>query len=275
MDSDVHEAAQAKPAWRTRNVLVLAFVSFLNDTASDMIVPLLPAFLLTIGAGAFALGWIEGAAELVSGILKWVSGRWADRAKRYVPFVVAGYLLASAARPFIAFAVAPWQVLIVRLVDRTGKGLRSAPRDAVLAASVPREQRGAAFGFHRAMDHLGAVAGPLLAALALWAALDLRTIFLLAIIPGALAVALVAFGVRERAVDPTVEAKPTTETGEERAAPSRSRLLRFLAPLGLFTLGNASDAFLLLKAGVEDTPLTTLPLLWMALHVVSSAATSV
>jgi MFS family permease len=160
-------------------------------------------------------------------------------------------------------------VLLVRVVDRVGKGLRTSPRDALIAASVDADQRGAAFGLHRAMDHAGALLGPLLAAgfLFVWPH-QLRTLFWLTAIPGALAVTTLFLFVRE-ATGTQIQAPPATR---ERYEARDGRLLRLLAPLGLFTLGNASDLFLLLKAGATRTPLVTLPLLWMALHVVKMLA---
>ena len=186
-------------SWLTRNVLLLGLVSLLTDAASELIIPLLPLFLTgTLGASALLLGWIEGLADLVASVLKLLSGRWADRLGRNRPFVLGGYGLSSLARPFVALATAPWHVLLVRVLDRTGKGLRSSPRDALIASSVQPDQRGAAFGLHRAMDHAGAVIGPLLAAAYLtWWSEDLRTLFWLSAIPGAAAVLLVLFGVRE------------------------------------------------------------------------------
>jgi MFS family permease len=250
-----------------RNVLVLGAVSLLTDASSEMIVPLLPAFLLTLpGGGALALGLIEGAADTVASLLKLFSGVWADRLGRHRPIVLMGYGLSSAARPIVALAGAAWHVLLVRVLDRVGKGLRSSPRDALLAGSVPAEQRGFAFGFHRSMDHAGAVVGPLLAlaALALWPG-RLRLVFWLAAVPAALAFATLALGLREtgavaRAAPPQLRFAP----GEKAA------LLRFLGPLALFTLGNSTDAFLLLRAGATSASLTTLPVLWLALHVVKS-----
>jgi len=255
-------------SWLTRNVVLLGVVSLLTDTATEMIVPLLPVFLGTLGAGALALGWIEGLADAVASVLKLLSGRWSDRTGRRRPFVIGGYGLASVARPFVALATAAWHVLAVRVVDRVGKGLRASPRDALIAGSVEADQRGAAFGLHRAMDHTGAVLGPLLAFgfLLVWPS-ELRTLFWLTAVPGAAAVAVVVFGVRE-AADSTP--RPTVASGVD--GPRDGRLLRLLVPLGLFTLGNASDLFLLLKAGATQTPLVTLPLLWMGLHVVKMLA---
>jgi len=262
------------PSWSTRNVVVLGLVSFLTDTASEMIVPLLPLFLTaSLGAGAMALGWIEGLADATASVLKLLSGRWADRLGRNRPLVVAGYVISSCARPLVAAATVSWHVLAVRMADRTGKGIRTSPRDALLAASVPEGERGAAFGLHRAMDHSGAVLGPLLAAGFLaFVSQDLRLLFWLAAIPGAAAILVVWVGVRESAPDDGGAAAEETEATIRGASPASRPLLRFLVPLGLFTLGNASDVFLLLKAGGTRAPLATLPLLWMGLHVVKAAA---
>ncbi len=270
---------QSKPrsVWRTRNVIVLGVVSLLNDSASEMVIPLLPAFLASIGAGALALGAVEGSAEFISSVLKLAAGRWSDWTRRYRPFVLVGYALAALVRPFLAFAESVWQVMAIRGLDRTGKGLRTSPRDALIANAVPREQRGKAFGLHRAMDHAGAVVGPVLATLvlALWTH-DLRILFALAAIPGVLAVVVAFAGVREIAPPPpTPEETAPEETAlaaAEEPSPGRSRteMVRLLVPLGLFTLGNASDTFLLLKAGQERASLETLPLLWMAFHIVKS-----
>ncbi|MCA8922394.1 MAG: MFS transporter [Planctomycetes bacterium] len=251
---------------------MLGFVSLLTDTASEVIVPLLPFFLAsTLGAGALALGWIEGLADATASVLKLLSGRWADRLGRNRPLVLAGYLLSSCARPFVAAAGSAGHVLVVRLLDRTGKGIRSSPRDALLAASVPEAQRGAAFGLHRSMDHAGAVLGPLLAAGYLsFVSQDLRLLFWLTAIPGAAAVLVLWLGVEE---DPVVEEEPQPlEPDPTEPAPRGSdrALTRFLVPLGLFTLGNASDVFLLLKAGGSRAPLGTLPLLWLGLHGVKT-----
>ena len=175
--------------WLNRNVIVLGMVSLLTDAASEMVIPLLPIFLTTMGAGALVLGWIEGLAEATASLLKLLSGRWADRLGRNRPFILAGYSISSVARPLFALATSPWHVLAVRLTDRTGKGLRTSPRDALIAASVRPEEHGAAFGFHRAMDHAGAVIGPLMAFafLTFWSQ-DLQTLFWLTAVPGCLSI---------------------------------------------------------------------------------------
>jgi MFS family permease len=254
------------PVWRQRNVLALGVVSLLTDAASEMVLPLLPAFLTTVlGAGARMLGWIEGMAELVASVLKLLSGRWADRTGRNRPFVVAGYGLASVVRPLVGLATAPWHVLAVRVTDRVGKGLRTSPRDALLAASVPAAQRGAAFGFHRAMDHAGAFIGPLVAFLILTAwTEDLRVLFLMSAVPSALVLLVVIAGVRDRPAEPAAATRPVDESRSQRS------LVGFLVPLGLFNLGRVGDVFLMLKAGATHAPLYSLPLLWMALHLVKA-----
>lgn len=264
--------AVERRAWLTRNVFWLGMVSLLTDASSEMIVPLLPAFITTVlGGGAIALGGIEGAAEAIASVMKLVAGRWTDRVGRQRPFLLAGYGLSSLARPLVALALSPWHVLVVRLLDRTGKGVRSSPRDALLAASVDESSRGVAFGFHRAMDHTGAVLGPLFAlALLAWVTDDLRTIFGLAVIPGALAVLAILVGVREGPAPPASSAAAPAPTP---ATPSPA-LVRFLVPFGVFTLANASDAFLLLKATEEEASLYALPLLWIALHVVKALAST-
>ncbi len=174
-------------------------------------------------------------------------------------------------RPFLALAGAAWHVLGIRFADRVGKGLRTSPRDALIAASVAPHERASAFGLHRAMDHVGAIIGPLIAmAILALSSEDLRLVFWLTAVPGALAVIALVVGVRE-APRPAPDPAPVAEAP---ARPPRRPLLRFLVPLGLFTLGNSTDAFLLLKAGTAIGSLTSLPLLWAGLHVVK-ALTSV
>ena len=245
-------------------------MSLLTDAATEMAVPLLPVFITgVLGAGALTLGWIEGAADAAASILKLVSGRVADRSGKNRPLVIAGYSVSSFIRPFLGAATAAWHVLAIRLVDRVGKGLRTSPRDALIAASVSPNQRGAAYGLHRAMDHVGAVIGPLVAVaiLTLWTD-DLRIVFWLTVVPGILAVLVLIFGVRE--ARPAEREDPEVEPPSSVPSPPSRALARFLFPLGIFTLGNASDTFLLLKAGALQAPLATLPLLWTGLHVVKA-----
>ncbi len=256
------------PSRLGRNVWALAAVSLLTDVSSDMTYPLLPAFLATVlGASATAVGAIEGAAESTAALLRLASGWWSDRVARRKPLVMAGYALASVIRPLIGLTQAASQVLAIRVADRVGKGIRGAPRDALIADSVDPAIRGRAFGFHRAADHAGAVVGPLLAfALLQWARLDLRTIFLLTAIPGALAVATLWFGVRE--VPRTL---PKEVKGLDLRVPLGRRFWSYLGVLFLFTLGNSTDAFLLLRAGQLGVEAALIPILWAMLHIVKSA----
>ncbi len=255
-----------------RTVRSLGLVSLLTDASSEMIYPLLPAFLTgTLRAGPAFLGVVEGLAETVAAALKIVSGRVSDRLPHRKPLVVAGYSLSSFVRPLVALATAPAHVLAVRLLDRVGKGVRSAPRDALVAEVTPREDRGRAFGFQRAMDHAGAVAGPLLASAALLVTDDLRVVFALAAIPAALAVATLVLGVREEPRRPAAVAA-TAATGG--GAPLEPALVRYLGVLALFTLGNSSDAFLLLRAQEQGVALAAIPALWSLHHVVKSAVST-
>jgi MFS family permease len=259
------------------NVLWLSLVSLLNDTASEMIYPLLPALLIgPLGAGPTFLGLIEGAAESASSFVKLASGWLSDRFGRRKPLVVSGYGIAALARPLIALATAPIQVLAIRLTDRVGKGIRAAPRDALLAGSVPADQRGAAFGFHRAADHAGAVLGPILATgLLLSFALPIQAVIALAAVPGLVAVFVLMWKVREdtRRPEPVSSTRVQAHAGsltDDLGAP----FVRYLAVVLVFTLGNASDAFLLLRANDLGVPIALIPLLW-GLHHVSKMMWSV
>ena len=260
-----------------RNVIVLAAVSFLTDVSSEMIYPLLPVFLGTVlGASATSIGVIEGAAESVAALLKFASGWWSDRVRRRKPLVVLGYAIASLVRPLIGIAQAVHQVLAIRVIDRIGKGIRTSPRDALIADSVDPRVRGKAFGFHRSADHAGAVLGPLIAFVLLQrAGVEMRTLFLLAAIPGLLSVLVLVVGVREPRKQPDTAAIVAAPV----IVPARLRSLdgRFWAVLGiilLFTLGNSTDAFLLLRAADLGVPVAQLPLLWAVLHVVKSASST-
>jgi MFS family permease len=245
-------------------VLLLGLTSFFSDVASELVFPLLPAFLATLGASPVYLGLIEGVSDAVSSLLKLGSGYVADQASRRKPLVLAGYALAASVRPLVAFATAPWMVLAVRVTDRIGKGLRSSPRDALIAAVAHEGEAGRAFGFHRAMDHAGAVLGPLLGTLLLATGLTLPQVFLCAALPGALSALMVVF-VREPD-NPGRVAHSTSDLHADSRLPGE--LKRFFIILTLFSLVNASDAFLLLRAQELGVPTAHLPLLWSAFHVV-------
>ncbi|MGV3486631.1 MAG: MFS transporter [Planctomycetaceae bacterium] len=269
--NDSARLADASRAKRLpRNVKVLGGASLLNDTASEMIFPLLPTFLLTLlGGNRFYLGLIEGAADSIASLLKLWSGGRSDQAGRRKGFVLFGYALAAFSRPGIGLIVAPWQLFLIRIGDRIGKGVRTSPRDALIADSTESSMRGRAFGFHRAMDHLGAAIGPLLAAafLYFWPG-QLRTLFLLAILPGILVVCLIALGLQETPPQPETSRKPLQLT----LKPFDKNFRRYLLALAVFTLGNSSDAFLLVRAGELGVPVAILPLLWCAFHVVKSSS---
>jgi MFS family permease len=250
-----------------RNVYALAAVSFFTDVATEMIYPLLPLFLATsLGASASFVGAIEGAAESVAALLKLASGWWSDRIKKRKVFVVAGYTLASVVRPLVALAQSATQVLLIRVGDRVGKGLRNSPRDALIADSVHPSMRGRAFGLRSAADNAGALLGPLIAFVLLeWGGLTLRNVFWLSAIPGAVAIAVAVFGVREVAHRGPPAAKKT----ELRGGMGR-RFWTFLVIIGLFTLGNSTDAFLLLRAKDLGVPVALAPILWAVLNLVKS-----
>src|ERR1043165_163272 len=196
---EVLRSAQDDAPRLGRNVYALAAVSFFTDISSEMIYPLLPVFLSTVlGAGAGFIGAIEGAAGSVAALLKLASGWWSDRIRKRKVFVVVGYTLASVVRPLVAIAQSAMQVLLIRVSDRVGKGLRNSPRDALIADSIHPSMRGRAFGVRSAADNAGALLGPLIAfAILAWWHVSLRTVFWLAAIPGAIAVIVAIVGVRE------------------------------------------------------------------------------
>jgi MFS family permease len=291
-------SASPPPAARLpRNVWLLGFTSLLNDTASEMIAPLLPQFIMEVLGGNKAyVGLIEGAADSVSSVLKLFSGSWSDRIGRRKGLVVFGYGMAALSRPLLAFALVPWHALAVRLGDRFGKGMRAAPRDAMIVDSTDNSIRGRAFGFHRAMDHVGAAIGPLLATGFLWwmssggagsgggvsgslaehaggilskqASWDsdhLRLLFLLTLVPGLMVVALAAFGLKEQRVH--VPAGRRLDFGLKQY-PRGFKI--YLAALLVFTLGNSSDMFLLVRAKELGVDTRMLPMLWLVFHVAKS-----
>lgn len=243
-------------------VLLLGFTSLFTDVGTEMIFPLLPVFLTeALRAGPAYLGLVEGAADTVAALLKLASGFIADRTQRRKPLVLFGYGLASAARPFVALATRPWHVLAVRVTDRVGKGVRSSPRDALIADAAG-EHVGRAFGFHQAMDNAGAVVGPLLATGLIAMSLTIRQVFWIAVIPGAIATLLVAL-VREPK-RPTPTADPTATTKSKLLTPT---LVSYLAILAVFSLGNSSDAFLLLRARSLGLTTAEIPVLWSVLNL--------
>lgn len=248
-----------------RTVWLVGLVSLLNDSASEMLYPLVPIYLASVlMAGPKALGLIEGLAEASASLLKLVSGVMSDRTGRTKPWLVFGYGVAGFARPLVAFVGSwPW-LLCLRFADRVGKGLRSSPRDALLAASVAPAQRGLAFGLHRAMDNAGAVVGPLLAALLLATGMPLRDVFLWSVLPAVGCLGLVLL-VREPARPPP----PASRGFDWRVRDMPPAFRRYLGVLALFTLGNSSNMFLLLRASELGVSESRIPLLWGAVSAVA------
>jgi len=252
-----------------RSVLVIGLVSLLNDFASEMVVPLIPLLLATVlAAGPVALGLIEGVADAVSNLLKLWAGRRSDiKGMRRKPFVVFGYGLSNLVRPLIALSGSWLMVLAIRVTDRVGKGVRTAPRDAMIADAVHDGSAGRAYGYARAMDHAGAVCGSLVAAAVVyWATENLQLVIALSALPGLLAVSLIAFGVAEpvRALPLTVETAPLRWSLLSRTT------RRYLLVIGGFMLGRIPETFLLLRGHELQMPVVELLLLWAALHVVKS-----
>jgi MFS family permease len=260
-------------------------VSFFTDVSTEMIYPLLPVFLASVlGANASFIGAIEGTAETTASLLKLLSGWWSDKVRTRKPFVVAGYLIASIVRPFTAAAHSATQVLAIRVTDRVGKGIRTSARDALLADSAAPEIRGRAFGFHAAADNAGAVVGPLVAFFILKlhgvGALDtskhlmpsdehaMRNVFWLSAIPAAIAIVILIVVVRDIP-------RQAGDTGSAKAGDASSRLggrfWAYLVVVLLFTLGNSTDAFLLLRANQLGVPVALAPILWALLNFVKSA----
>jgi MFS family permease len=244
------------------NVVAIGLVSLLNDASSEIIYPLLPIFLAsTLGASAGAIGIIEGLAESISSLLKLFAGHLSDRLGRRKFLVVGGYALAAVVRPLLAFAANWHQVLAIRVGDRVGKGIRTAPRDAMIADSVRFEQRGLAFGFHRAMDHAGAVIGPIIGyLLVVFFAGNFTRIFLIAAIPAFVAVLVAIFVMKESPRTDGMQPVKLSLRGFD------SNFKRFLLILALFTLSNSSDSFLILRARDSGVSIAIIPLLWAAHH---------
>ncbi len=253
-----------------RTVIVVGLVSLLNDFASEMVVPLIPIMVTTVlAAGPVALGAIEGSADAVSNLVKLWAGRDSDViGHRRKPYVVLGYLLSNIVRPLIGLATHWAMVLGIRVADRIGKGLRTAPRDAMIADAVADGSAGRAFGFARALDHAGAVVGALAAAAVVqWGTHSLETVIALSAIPGSLAVALIAFGVREPASGIMQGVGTTPLRWNSLNADTR----RFLATASLFALGRIPETFLLLRGYELGLGSVALLLLWAGLHAFKSA----
>ena len=243
-----------------RTVIILGLVSFLNDTASEMITPLLPLFLTTtLGAGAAIVGLVEGVAEATASILKLISGYLADRGWNTKKMVVSGYTVSNASRPLIGLAGGWSLVLVLRFLDRVGKGIRTAPRDALIAASTDEQIRGRAFGFHRALDHSGAMLGPLLAFGLLQWGLTMEHVFMASIVPGTVLVLLLVFGLK---VPPRV--KPEHPPARLHWKGLDARVKGLVLASGGLALATTPEAFLVLWANQGGITISWVPLLWAA-----------
>jgi MFS family permease len=280
---DLVEAPRMSGLWGRyrrlpRNVFAISLVSLLNDASSEIVYPLLPVFLsVTLGASPGIVGLIEGAAESISSLLKLVAGHFSDRHGKRKVFVVFGYVLSSFTRPLLAFAGSWSQVLGLRLADRVGKGIRTAPRDAMIADTVKIGERGLAFGFHRAMDHTGAVIGPLIGYFVLLyfatnqsapTSGDFTKIFLVASIPALAAVFVVFLFVRESSYRVPLDEAGVAQPVRFSLRGFDNNFKRFLFILALFTLSNSSDFFLILRAQTTGVSALNTLLLWAAFHIV-------
>ncbi len=265
-----------KYAYLTRNVWVLSFVSLLTDVASEMLYPVMPLFLKSIGFSVLVIGMLEGVAEAVAGLSKGYFGRWSDHSARRLPFVQIGYTLSAVAKPMLAAFSWVWWIFLARTLERLGKGLRTGARDALLSDEATPATKGRVFGFHRGMDTLGAVIGPAVALLYLfYYPGDYRTLFLIAFVPGMLAVSA-TFLVRERARIERPEGSfskwdLTAFATYWRQGPVAYR--RLTGGLLVFALFNSSDVFLLLKAreaGLDDTGVVSVYIFYNLVYAVAA-----
>jgi MFS family permease len=267
-------SAESKPS-AARNIYAFGITSFLNDTASEMAYWVLPAFLVSLGAGPAQLGLIEGIAESVASVAKLFSGYLTDRIERRKPLVVAGYFVANAVKPLLAVVTAWWHILLIRFTDRLAKGVRGAPRDVMVAESVGKERLGSAYGLIQSMDSAGAIAGPL-TALVLLARYGIRSVFWAAAVPGALAILVAMFGIREtkrrwadagtpKLVKPSSSASSSTSQLAKSGLPWSFYLVLFAVTL--FSLGNSSDMFLVMRAQNVGISVALAPLLGLVFNV--------
>ncbi len=252
-----------------RNVFALGFVSFFTDMSSEMVFSILPAFLLGLpGSSRAVLGLIEGTAEALSYALRAVSGIFSDKFKKRKIFVLVGYALSNAVKPFFAVARVPLDVLLIRVSDRIGKGVRTSPRDALLCESVSEKRRGAAFGLHRTLDQSGAIVGPVLASVAMvLLGFAVRDIFWLSLIPGSIALLIILFLVKERAAQSTCEFRLLADV--KSALGGRFSLL--LVIVSVFSLAAFNFSFILLnaqEAGIADS---LVPLVYAVINVAHAA----
>ncbi len=250
-----------------RNILFTGLTSFLTDTSVKMIYSVMPMFLMSIGASKASLGLIEGVAESTASLIKALSGFWSDRIGRNKPFMLIGYAISAAILPLYAFVISPMQVLILRFTERFGKGIRTAPRDSLIAASVINNETGKGFGFQKAMDNSGAIVGPLLGFVMLsFFPGNYRLIFILAGIPAIAGIFVIIFGIKE------ARKIRTDLIRKFRFSDFSRRYWFFLAIIFVFTLGNSTDALLLVKANEAGIKVAFIPLVYLVTNVVSVVA---
>lgn len=258
------------PSRLPRQVKLFGVVSLLNDFASEMVYPLLPAFVTgVLGGGAVVLGALDGAADAASAVVKLVAGKLADRASRRGPLIVIGYFVTAAVRPIIAITAAAWQVVGLRVVDRVGKGLRTPPRDALIADVTPPPLVGRAFGLQRGLDHVGAVIGPLVAWWLLTSGADVRAVILASFVPGVVVVGLAMWAVKG--------GQGRSKAVEEIVSPPLSALVSLRPPfavvaIGTFYLIRMPETLIILRAQDLGIAVALVPLLWAAVHVVKSSS---
>ena len=247
-----------------RNVFYTGVTSFFTDTSTKMIYSVMPLFLLSIGASKTTIALIEGIAESTASLLKAFSGYWSDKIGKNKPFMIIGYGITALITPLYAFVSYPIQVLVFRFLERTGKGLRTAPRDSLISASVKNNDAGKNFGFHKMMDNSGAIIGPLIAfGILYFFPKDYTKIFWLATIPAILGVITIIGFIKEASV---VEKSKITKTSYKRLP---KKFYLFLAIITIFSLGNSSDALLLIKTSETGVKASFIPLMYMIFNVVS------
>lgn len=261
-----------KKRWLSKNITFLGFTSLFNDIASEIIHPLLPLFIVEVlKKGGKELGIVEGISELTASIFKLISGNLSDKVRERKKLAVFGYLVATLTRPFLGITSNIYQVVVLRFFDRVGKGIRASPRDALISASISKEDLGKAFSFQRAMDHLGAFIGPLFAIL-LVNYFTIREVFYLSIIPGIISLMCIILFVKEKRIEGGILDKKKTELPFSYYFKLPLKFYLFLFVFFIFTLGNSSDTFIILKAKKEGAELIFVPVLWATLNLVKSVS---
>ena len=258
-----------------RNVLSLGIVSLFTDLSSQMVYPLIPTFLAMLGVSPVILGLIEGIAESTASLFRTVFGRMSDKLQKRKVFIIFGYGLSAISRPFFYFASHWTTVMAIRFSDRIGKAARTPSRDALISTSIHPSIKGKAFGFHRAMDRIGAIGGPLLAMLVLCLLRDtmselnaLKTTFLISVIPGLIALIFIKFVKETKAITKVMEKKKKT-------AMLNAPFILFLVANAFFALGNSSNAFLILKAQEVDIAIFLIPILWVVYNIVCTISSPI